>query len=102
MTAQIAVDGMRVLPTQRTVADALSRVESLAGATRAGRVARAKQTAGKAGHRSMTGLQVMTVRDSFSSRLSIGPARFLRPSRQPAVRPVLRTTGRHAAMYLAR
>jgi uncharacterized protein (DUF302 family) len=30
MTDQIAVDGMRVLPTQRTVADTLSRVESLA------------------------------------------------------------------------
>jgi uncharacterized protein (DUF302 family) len=30
MTGQITVDGMRILPTQRTVADTLSRVESLA------------------------------------------------------------------------
>lgn len=30
MAGQIAVEGMRILPTRRTVADALSRVESLA------------------------------------------------------------------------
>ena len=64
-------------------------------------VARAKQTAGSAGHCVLASLQVMTVRDSFSSRESTGEARFFRPSRQPAVRPVLRTAVRHGAVYFA-